>query len=62
MNRHCRKTLSVLGSALLLSACSAPDDPAQLGPDQQRQLDDAAEMLDANSVAFDPVDNGGEQQ
>ena len=42
--------------ALLLGACSSAPDP-QLGnfiADQSRQLGDAAEMLDANSIALAP--------
>ena len=34
------------------SGCSAPaDDPAAISADDQRQLNDAAAMLDANSMA-----------
>jgi hypothetical protein len=42
---------------LLLAACSAtPDDPGQVSPDEARQLNDAAEMLDANSIDLNEVE------
>ncbi len=42
--------------ALLLCACSsAPDpQPGTVTADQAQQLNDAAEMLDANSIALAP--------
>lgn len=43
---------------LLLAACSAqPDAPGGITADDQRQLNEAAEMLDANSLAPDTVSN-----
>ena len=40
----------------LLAACSSqPDQPGRLTPDDQRQLNEAAEMLDANSVDLNAV-------
>ena len=44
---------------LLLAACSSqPDTPGAVTTDEERQLNEAAEMLDANSVRFDePVGN-----
>ncbi|WP_375403103.1 hypothetical protein [uncultured Sphingomonas sp.] len=43
--------MRVLPLALLLAACSAtPDDPGQVTPDEDRRLNEAAEVLDANSV------------
>lgn len=47
---------AALAIALLaLVACSANDDPGAITADQQQQLNDAAAMLDANSVALDTV-------
>jgi hypothetical protein len=41
---------------LLLAACSShPDAPGATTADEARQLNDAAEMLDANSVDADAV-------
>ncbi|WP_294355504.1 hypothetical protein [uncultured Sphingomonas sp.] len=45
---------SLVAAGLLgLAACSSPDQPGQLTRDQDARLNSAAEMLDANSVAFD---------
>ncbi|SEK52182.1 hypothetical protein SAMN05216382_0569 [Sphingomonas palmae] len=45
---------SLVAAGLLgLAACSSPDQSGQLTPDQDARLNSAAEMLDANSVAFD---------
>lgn len=46
---------------LLLAACSAqPDTPGAITEDEQQQLNEAAEMLDANSIHLDePVDAPG---
>lgn len=45
---------------LLLAACSSqPDAPGAISADEERQLNEAAEMLDANSVRLEePADNG----
>ena len=41
---------------LLLIACSAPaDEPGQVTPDEQAELNDAAAALDANSVDLNAV-------
>lgn len=40
-----------------LVACSSPDQPGQLTADQNARLNSAAEMLDANSMAFEDADN-----
>lgn len=41
---------------LLLAACQqAPDRPGQVTPDEAEALNDAAEMLDANSVDLNAV-------
>jgi hypothetical protein len=46
----------MLGAVTLLAACSRGGDPdTALTPDQDRQLNAAAEMLDANSVALEAV-------
>ena len=43
---------------LLLAACSSqPDQPGGITADDQRQLNEAAEMLDANSMAPETVTN-----
>jgi starvation-inducible outer membrane lipoprotein len=48
--------LSIFSLALLLAACSAtPDEPGQVTTDEARQLNDAAEMLDANSIDLNEV-------
>ena len=42
---------------LALAACSAePDRPGQVTADQEEALNDAAEMLDANSVDLDALE------
>ncbi len=47
---------------LVLAACSrGGDDPRALTADQEQQLNQAAEMLDANSVALEEVAANGEQ-
>ena len=39
---------------LLLAACSSqPDAPGAITADEERQLNEAAEMLDANSIRLD---------
>ncbi|UVO50305.1 hypothetical protein M0208_07140 [Sphingomonas sp. SUN019] len=41
-----------MASLLFLAACSAePDAPGAITADEQQQLNDAAAMLDANSVS-----------
>jgi uncharacterized membrane protein YgcG len=47
---------------LLLAACSAePTAPDAPSADEEQQLNDAAAMLDANSVSLDNLDNGAVQ-
>ncbi|MBY0300514.1 MULTISPECIES: hypothetical protein [Sphingomonas] len=49
--------------ALLAAACSGGGDPTPgLTADDDRQLNDAAAMLDANSVALEDVSTDGNQQ
>lgn len=44
---------------LLLAACSAePTAPDAPSADEEQQLNDAAAMLDANSVSLDNVNDG----
>lgn len=44
-------------AAAPLAACSAsPDDPGAVSADEARQLNESAEMLDANSVNLNAVD------
>jgi hypothetical protein len=46
---------------LLLAACSSqPDAPGATTADEARQLDDAAAMLDANSVDANALDPANE--
>ncbi len=45
-----------VGVALLLVACSAePDAPGAIPADEERRLNEAAAMLDANSVDADAL-------
>lgn len=47
---------TALAAALLLAACSsASDQPGAVTADEARQLNEAAAMLDANSVALNAV-------
>lgn len=46
-------TGGALAALLLLAACSSdPDAPGTISADEEQQLNDAAAMLDANSVAL----------
>ena len=46
---------------LLLAACSSqPDDPGAVTADEARQLNEAAAMLDANSVDANALDTDNE--
>ena len=48
---------AAMGALLFLAACSAqPDGPGATTADEARQLNDAAAMLDANSVDADAID------
>lgn len=45
---------------LVLVACSSePSDPGAVTADEERQLNDAAAMLDANSVTLDALSDNG---
>ncbi|QNE31940.1 hypothetical protein F1C10_08320 [Sphingomonas sp. NBWT7] len=47
-------TGGALAALLLLAACSLePDAPGAISADEEQQLNDAAAMLDANSIALD---------
>jgi outer membrane biogenesis lipoprotein LolB len=47
-------------AAALLAACSGErDEPGGVTADDARQLNEAAAMLDANSVDADALDNAG---
>ena len=49
---HHAAAMAALGIAATVAACSTPaDDPTAISADDQRQLNDAAAMLDANSMA-----------
>lgn len=49
--------MRILSLALLLAACSAPsDEPGQPTADEARRLNEAAEMLDANSIDLNEVE------
>lgn len=44
---------------LVIAACSGdPTPPGSPTSDEERQLNEAAEMLEANSVALDNLDDG----
>jgi len=48
--------IGALLPALLLAACGRPaDEPGAVTAEEAAQLNDAAAMLDANSVALDAV-------
>ncbi|MEH3158446.1 MAG: hypothetical protein PGN08_05625 [Sphingomonas taxi] len=50
--------LPLLLPLALLPGCSrGSDDPGAIGADEAAQLNDAAAMLDANSIALDAVTN-----
>lgn len=47
--------------ALAAAACGSGEAPGTLSSDERRQLNEAAEMLDANSMALEEVTtNAGE--
>jgi hypothetical protein len=51
---------ALLPLLLIASGCtSEPADPGAVTADEERQLNDAAAMLDANSVSLDAVDDNG---
>lgn len=43
----------------LLACASEPADPTAVTPEEAQQLNDAAAMLDANSVTLAPLANNG---
>ena len=54
---------AALAAFLLLAACSAGDDaPGAVSQSEQQQLNDAAAMLDANSVDANAVSFDGENE
>lgn len=58
-----RGALVALPLLLLFAACSnEPSPPAGVTPDEERQLNEAAAMLDANSIAIDdgPIDGNAQ--
>lgn len=63
MQRWIGGALAALLPLLPLAACSsAPDPPGTVSADEDRQLNEAAEMLDADSVAANsPYDDGAER-
>ncbi|HVF95401.1 MAG TPA: hypothetical protein VM900_13895 [Sphingomonas sp.] len=54
----------ILAATLLLAACSqtASDEPGAVSADEARQLNDAAAMLDANSVDADALAPSNRQE
>ena len=47
---------------ILPAACSGPaDQPGQVTADEARELNEAAEMLDANSIDLNAVENENEE-
>jgi hypothetical protein len=54
---------AALAVFLLLAACGSGDDaPGAVSQSEQQQLNDAAAMLDANSVDADAVSMDGENE
>ena len=48
---------------LPLAGCSSqPDQPGAVTADEERQLNEAADMLDANSVSADAINDNGTEQ
>lgn len=48
---------------VLLAACSAePDQPGQVTAEEARELTEAAEMLDANSIGLNAVEDDGNEE
>ncbi len=60
MSRRLIGGASLVLLPLALLACSSEQtDPGAVTPEEESQLNDAAAMLDANSIALDePADNG----
>jgi hypothetical protein len=57
-----RSTGGALAASLLLLACSPePETPGAITADEQQQLNDAAAMLDANSVSAAALNQGDAQ-
>lgn len=51
---------ALLPLLLGIAACSAePSDPGAVTADEEQQLNDAAAMLDANSVSLDAIEDNG---
>jgi hypothetical protein len=58
-----RVTGGAFAALLLLAACSTePDAPGAITADEEQQLNDAAAMLDANSVALDNAIEGNPER
>lgn len=57
------KPMVGLAALLLLAACGSGDPtPGSVSPSEAQQLNDAAAMLDANSVDINAVDIDGENE
>lgn len=55
-----RRALALLAAPLvLLAACHGDRRPGATTASEDKQLDDAAAMLDANSMEVNAIDNGG---
>jgi len=54
-----RRRVAIVAAPLLLVACSGSGDgqPGGVSADEARQLNEAAEMLDANSVDLNAIAN-----
>lgn len=58
-----RKVLIAAGLSCALAACGGPQEaPGGVTPDEAAALNDAAVMLDANSVSVDAVGNSEESE
>jgi hypothetical protein len=59
-----RHRIALVAAALAVAACGRdPDPPGALSADDERQLNEAAAMLDANAVEPETVaDNGSDRE
>lgn len=56
------RSRAILAAPLLLAACSGGgEQPGAVTADEARELNEAAEMLDANAVSLDEAAEDGQQ-